>query len=120
MKLQLPVSIEEKYRYIVEILGSSLKPFNQLRPRERDVIGLLYYYNYKHRDIPEAYRDTITFGADVKKEIAAKLDNMSMDNLYNILLELRKKDIIIGESFNQKYLKPIQDIDSITFEFITK
>lgn len=120
MKLQLPVSIEEKYRYIVEILGSSLKPFNQLRPREKDVIGLLYYYNYKHKDIPEAYRDTITFGAEVKKKIAAKLDGMSMDNLYNILLELRKKDIIIGESFNQKYLKPIEDINSITFEFIVK
>ena len=119
MKLQLPVSTEEKYRYIVDILGSTTKPFNTLRPRERDVLGLLYYYNYKHRDIPENYRDTITFSADIKKEIALKLDNLSMDNLYNIFLELRKKNILIGDTFNKQYLKPIENINSITFEFIT-
>ena len=53
MKLQLPVTTEEKYRYIIEIIGSTLAPFNQLRPREKDVLALLYYYNFKHKDIPE-------------------------------------------------------------------
>ena len=119
MKLQLPVSTEEKYRYIIDILGSSLKPFNTLRPREKDVLALLYYYNYKHRDVPEAYRDTITFSADTKKEIAHKLDDMSMDNLYNILLELRKKNLIVGDGFKKRYLTPLENISSITFEFIT-
>lgn len=118
MKLQLPVTTEEKYRYIVEIIGSTLAPFNQLRPREKDVLALLYYYNFKHKDIPEEYRDTITFSSEVKKDIALKLDGMSMDNLYNILLVLRKKNLIIGETFNKTYLKAIENIDSITFEFI--
>jgi len=118
MKLPIKVSVEEKYRWVVKILGSSLSPFNKLRPREQDVLGLLYYYNFKHKDVPEQYRDTITFSSDTKKEIASKLD-ISMDNLYNILLVLRDYGIIGKDEFVPKYIKPIENIDSITFEFIS-
>jgi hypothetical protein len=83
--------------------------------QEINVLSEFYTFNHTYKDIPENQRNILMFHSDNKKVIAEKL-GVSMDNIYNIVLSLRKKGFILKGSLNPKYL--IKDISNINFIFV--
>ena len=126
--MELPIKVDKKakFRWIIEVISGQAKPrltpFCNLRPREKDVLALLYYYKNELKSVPEEYRNTILFSADTKKRICEDLkndefpDGISIDNLYNILMALKKHGLL--QSNPEKLTYPISDMDSIVFKFI--
>ena len=119
MEIPIKVDGKEKFRWLVEVLSGQvtprLIPFCNLRPREKDVLALLYYYNNEYSNIPIEYRSTILFGAETKKKIAEDLKGITLDNIYNIMMALKKNGFIEGKPEQLKYILP--DTDYITFKF---
>ena len=116
MELPITVTKEQKFMWIVEILGSTIQPFKSLRPKEREVLAQLYYYNTIHQNVPEEYRSKVTFSKETKQLICDRL-GITVDNLYNIMVVLRKKNLLTKEpeGFNKKVL--ITDTNTLTFNF---
>lgn len=119
MELSIKVNKKAKFRWIVELLSGQAEPriipFSNLRPREKDVLALLYYYNSEYSNIPIEYRSTILFGAETKKKIAEDLKGITLDNIYNIMMALKKQGFIVGKPEKLMYLLP--NTDHITFKF---
>lgn len=112
MKLNIPVTEDNKYYSILRIL-KFIKPFSELRNRELQVFAeLLTVYN-KYRNLPESDRNKLTFDYDVRVAIADKYD-ISIDGVYNIMMSLRKKGLIESKSIKAPY--NIGDINEITFK----
>jgi len=116
MELTANVTKEQKFMWIVEVLGSVTTPFNLLRLKERQVLAQLYYHNTLHNDVPKEYRDKITFDKETKQLICDRL-NITMENLYNIMVVLRKKKLLQKEpvGFNPKFI--IEDTNNLTLNF---
>lgn len=104
---------EGAFRQMIEILSTTNKTFHSLRPREKDLLSQLYYYNWLYKDLPDDDRDSIVFSANTKSKICSRM-GISMDNLYNISLQLRSKKLIGDNVFIKK---PIM-LDNITFQII--
>ena len=126
MELPIKVNKKAKFRWIVEAISGQanprITPFCNLRPREKDVLALLYYYNNELASVPEEYRGTILFSADTKRKICEDLvseenpEGISVDNLYNIMMALKKNGLIKDKPERLAY--PLQDMQSITFKFV--
>lgn len=126
--MEIPVKVDKKtkFRWIIEVISGQISPrlipFCNLRSREKDVLALLYYYNNELNNIPAEYKGTILFSADTKKKICEDLkdknnpEGLSMDNFYNIVMALKKQNLINTDTNTLTY--PIEDISSITFRFI--
>lgn len=121
MEIKLKLSEHQKYLAILQILSNltnpKIKPFCDLRNRELEVYAiLLYFYNEKYKDIPETERNQLIFSYDARVEISTRLDNLSMDTVYNLFMDLRKKGLITKKNLTTKYIVP--SMSELTFKFI--
>ena len=121
--MEIKIKREEHLRYltILQVLSSmtnpSIKPFNSMRNRELEVFAiLLYYYNEKYASIPEQERNQLMFSYDARVDIAKRLDNLSMDIVYNLMMSLRKKGLVTKKSLVKDYIIP--KTDNFTLKFI--
>jgi len=115
MELKIKVDKLQKFRWVIELLSGSVSPFNKLRPKEKDVLALLYFKYNELLNIPEEHRDTIIFSSQCKKDICNEI-KISNDNLYNIFAELKSKGILEKNFLVRKYI--IKDENTLTFRFI--
>ena len=115
MELKIKVDKLQKFRWIIELLSGSVSPFNKLRPKEKDVLAMLYYKYNELASYPDEDRDTLIFSSKYKKEICNKIE-ISSDNLYNIFAELKSKGIIEKEYLVRNYI--IKNDNVLTFRFI--
>lgn len=124
MDLKIPVktTAEDKFLKLLEVL-KLIAPFNQLRPRERQVYAELLYYNEKYKALPEKDRNALIFGYNTKESIALKY-KISKDVVYNLMKELKHKGLITGREINKELIEfndgkwALADIKSITFKFL--
>lgn len=122
-KITRNIDITEENKYLVFIdLLSIYNPYSLLRKREKQVFAMLLeiYNKYPNLDIVD--RNKLTIGYDSRQAISDKL-NVSKFVVYNIMTELKEKQIIIESETGHDIINPkyaIPDLDSITFNFITK
>lgn len=117
MNIPIRVTKETKFKWIVEIM-SCMQPFKSLRPREKEAVARLMELTYELKSIPKEQRGLLIFHQDNKKRIADAM-GMTIENYYNLILSLRKKEIIDDYGILDKYCIPfMNDISSITFKFI--
>ena len=95
-ELELKISckkLEDRVNFLVEF--TSL--FKKFRPKEKDVLKLLLYYQITHNyDILMDY--------NIKLQVRERL-GISEFNLNNLITSLRKKDVIVGNSIKPYYIK---------------
>lgn len=114
LKISIPVTSDNKFLAIVQILSRVSKPFSNLRPREIQVYAELLAYNHKWKDLPEKERNKLIFDYDTRLAIAEKLD-MKIHTLYTLMKRLKENEILIDDSINKKYTIP--ELESLTFIF---
>jgi hypothetical protein len=116
MEIKIPVTPETKFKWLVEIT-SCMAPFNALRPREKEGIAKLLELHYKLKDIPKEQRGLLIFHKDNMKKMADEM-SMTIDNFYNLKLELKKKGLVDDYGIIDKYCNPfMNDISNINFKF---
>lgn len=87
-----------------------------MRNRELEVFAiLLYYYNEKYASIPEQERNQLIFSYDARVDIAKRLDNLSMDIVYNLMMDLRKRGLITKKNLVKEYIIPKEDHFTVKF-----
>lgn len=117
MNIPIKVDKETKFKWIVEIM-SCMQPFKSLRPREKEAVARLLELTYELKTIPKEQRSLLIFHQDNKKRIAEAM-GMTIENYYNLILALRKKEIVDEYGIVDKYCLPfMNDIPFITFKFI--
>ena len=110
LNLRVPVGTKNKYVFILDIIGSISSPFNQLRNKERELFSWFLHYNDKYDSIP--LEDRYALIISKKKEISDLME-ISVDNFYNIVMNLKKKKLLLESGINPRYI--IGNIDKITF-----
>jgi DNA-binding transcriptional ArsR family regulator len=120
MELKLNLKEDKKYLEILRILSNiknpEIAPFNSLRNRELEVLAvLLFFFNEKYKDIPEEKRNILIFSYESRQEISERLGDISIDTVYNIMMDLRKKGIIEKRSINNKVIIP--NVTSFSLNF---
>ncbi len=113
MKFPIHTTPENKYTMLLEVL-KLVSPFHILRPRERQVYAELLYYNDKYKDLKPEDRNRLIFDYATREDIAQKY-GISKDVVYNIMKELKQKNVITGKEISPKWLLP--EINSVTFVF---
>jgi len=116
MSLNIKIRTTERqyFRQVLNILRG-FDPFSSCQPRELDVLGELYYWNYYYKDIPEDSRGKLIFDYDTKRSIADYL-NIDSAVLDNSLSALRRKNLIVGRKIHKTF--NIEFGKSLVFEFI--
>lgn len=118
MVFTVKVKDEQKYYWLMEVLGC-MQPFKTLRHREKEVLAELLKVSVENKNLSKEQRGLIVFHHSTKERIAKKV-GITIDNLYNVILSLRKKGILDDSGIVDKYYIPFtQDIDSITFKFVS-
>lgn len=124
MEFKIPISKEEKYNWIIDIM-SCLKPFSELRPREREVLAEIYRLNEELSNIPDEQRSLLLAHSENKKKMAVRVGEtgITVDSFYNIVMALKKKGMLEGErneiSIPKIYIDRLtKNNDSIKFNFI--
>lgn len=104
MKIKLKSTPINKYIWSLKILNVFKYPYTELRLREIEVYGhLLYYYNqYSNSSINEDDINALIFSKKNKQEICNNL-NITMDNLYNMLVKFRKLGLIKDNKLKQTF-----------------
>jgi hypothetical protein len=120
MEISLNGKEYKKYLITLRILSSlkepEIKPFSELRNRELEVLAILMWmYNERYANIPEEDRNKLIFSYDGRIQISTMLGDISVEIVYNIMMSLRKKNIIDKREFNKKYLIKKQDFFKINF-----
>jgi hypothetical protein len=120
MEISLNGKEYKKYLITLRILSSlkepEIKPFSELRNRELEVLAILMWmYNERYANIPEEDRNKLIFSYDGRIQISIMLGDISVEIVYNIMMSLRKKNIIDKREFNKKYLIKKQDFFKINF-----
>jgi len=80
---------------IMVVLGG-IPPFEELSPREKELLGHLLYYNYKYRSIDEDLRCKLIFDYDTRLDIRSKM-GISEFNFNNLKTSLTSKGLISGK-----------------------
>lgn len=121
--MEITLNQEKHLRYftIMKVLGSipnpSIRPFNVLRHRELEVFAVLVYmYNETLAHLPEKERFEKIFSYETRTEISSLLDNISMDSVYNIMMNLRKHGLITKKQLVKGYILPKTSYLKINFE----
>ena len=110
INLRIPIKEgDNKYYVILQILGI-ISPFNSLRPKEKELFAWLLYFNNLYLTI--SVEDRFTLIMSKKKEISEEM-GISVDNFYNIIMNLKKKNLLLDNQINPTYI--IGDIDKINF-----
>jgi len=119
MELRVPVNSNTKWIIIMQILDC-VQPFKSLRPRELETLAKLLQLTHELKNLTKEQRGLVIFHHTTKEKIAEEF-GITIDNFYNILLSLRKKDLIDDYGVVDKIAKPFmeQDITEITFKFVT-
>ena len=120
MELNLTQKDYHKYLTILQILTNltkpSIQPFNVLRNRELEVFAiLLFLYNNKYAELDPEQRNMLIFSYKTRVEIGRMLDNISLDSVYNIMMNLRKHSLITKDCINPQYILPNSDFFKINF-----
>lgn len=114
MRIQVKTTELGKYIWVIKVMAlTKNSPFAQLRQREIEVLAYLYMLYNRYQTLSEVDRLRLTFSKEAKKEIGTTL-GITTDNLYNILVNLRKLEILEGETIKIR----IPNVNSVRIEFI--
>ncbi|MBD3256569.1 MAG: hypothetical protein GF383_15850 [Candidatus Lokiarchaeota archaeon] len=103
----------DKFFFMLNLFGS-LKPYNTLNNREKQVFAELMYYNEQLKDLDERKRNVLIFDYDTRQEIANKYD-LSIASVYNIMSSLKKKGFLGKSYLVDRYL--FKDEEQIIIQF---
>ena len=95
-QVKIPPIITDRgnfFRVYIELL-KTLKPFNTMRPKERDMVAFIMYYKDKYKNLPNNQRDALIFSKEGRQQIAKDL-NISISTFYNMLKAIRSKGILL-------------------------
>lgn len=110
--------VNNYYRVVLEMM-SFIKPFSDMRPRQKDVYAELLKVHEKYQNYPVKERNKLIFDKDTYNDIATKLET-TKEVVTNVLSELRNLGFIVKEEgieiINSKRLLP--RVDLIGFNFI--
>lgn len=107
------LSGSKKYLLLLEMFGW-MKPLNTLSPREKQVMSIIMYYYNKYELLPEPERNRLIFDYETRQVIADEL-GVTKQVVYNLILALKKKNIIKENEVEPKYMFPNLDKLIITF-----
>jgi hypothetical protein len=96
MKIPIKTDIGKFFRQLVGLL-SSIKPINDLRPREQDVLAEIMNQNYRLKDIKHELRHVVIFSTENRRTMCSNL-GISEDTLNNNLSILRKVGVITKDN----------------------
>lgn len=102
MKIHIKADIIHKYIWALKVLSLMKPPYNELRPREIEVLAYLLASFNQYSSIGEEEANSLVFSKKNKKDISNKL-GISMDNLYNTLVNLRKLGFITDNKLNNPF-----------------
>lgn len=100
MELKIPIKGSERFLLMLNMF-SSLKPFNKLNNREKQVYSELLYVDYELKNLDEGKRNKLIFDYDTRREIGQKL-GISTSSVYNIMSTLKKKGFIGSRTLDRK------------------
>lgn len=90
---------------------------DKLTESELDVMSKLLYIDYLYSHHSREKRNIIIFHSETKKRIRESLNNMSKQTFNNILLKLRKKNLITLDSINITIPRIVDNKFSINITF---
>ena len=108
MKIPIKSNEQKYFRQVLEFL-SPLTPFDQITTREKDVLAMLLYHNYRLGDLPKEERDALVFSKATREKIRKSLI-ITKPSFDNQLAALRRKGFITYSSIVPKF--EIKNIDS--------
>ena len=106
------IAKENPFLIIVELLDK-IPPFTLLRSKEKELFAWLLYYNDLYLSIPIEERYILIHN---KKNVIAEKMNISIDNYYNIIATLKKKNLILEDKLNPRYT--ISSVDKVIFTLV--
>ena len=116
MAITLTTTKEKRFRTLLEIY-SVVSPYSKLRPREKDVLAVLYELNYKYSHLPIEQRELLIFHKSSRKQVA-EASGMTIVVFYNIVKDLTKKGILGKDCFIQKFI--INNTDEVVYKLQEK
>jgi|GEM_PF-3106387 len=118
MKLQIKVNNELDFFKKLLMILSDTRPVSLLRPRERELLAYLLYYNNKYKDRDVEEREKLVFHKSTLIDICEAMD-IDMQTFYNNKSHLKNKKILtdgyLSKFFINLYYK---NNFSITFNLI--
>ena len=87
-----------------------LRPFHNLTDREIDVVVsfLKYRYDLSKKISDKEILNKVLMGEDIKRQIREE-NNISLQHFQVIMGKLRKKNVIIDNKINPKFIPNIQE-----------
>ena len=111
-EFKLPIPKDERYIFLIKLLGTFIDEYKVLSDREIEVLAELYKLHDKYINVPEEDKGKLIFHADNKKDIAEKV-GITLFNLHNVIGSLTKK----GFRDELGLPKVIPMMDSVTIKF---
>lgn len=104
--VRIPCSLDKdffKYWFVF------LRPFHNLTDREIDVVVsfLKYRFDLSHKISDKEILNKVLMGEDIKRQIREE-NNISLQHFQVIMGKLRKKNVIIDNKLNPKFIPNIQ------------
>lgn len=117
MDIKIPTTRKKYFRQMIELLDF-MPPFDGLAKREKDLFGLILYYNWylaaSEKMVKHSDRMEELFSTKTKADIRLDMD-VSKEGLNNLYCSLRKKGLLTYDSIVKDYL--LLPDRSITFHF---
>lgn len=111
MRMQIKAGELDRYIWTIKVIGLAKPPFTVLRQREIEVYAYLNMVYNKYSNLGEVEANSLTFSKKVKKEICDHF-GITMENFYNILVNLRRYGLIGEEELKVK-IKPTDTINIV-------
>ena len=93
MTIPLNSNLEEMFEKYLNIINPMLSA-KKLKPLELRVLAKLLYAKYSFKHLSKKELEKLLFSSQLKKNIRTSVENISEASYNNIILSLRKKEII--------------------------
>lgn len=118
MIIPILTSHDKFYSQLVSLF-SNFAPIKSLSNREKSLLIEILNQNYKYRSIPEESRYIVIFSTE-NRIIMAKNIGISVDALYVLLSNIRKKGAITSDNRIPAFLAKIVPEDTFEFTILFK
>lgn len=118
--MEFKIKSKNKLDFFVKVLtiASLVDPISKLRPKERELLAHLLYYNNKYKDLDLEERASLIFHKTTRIDIQVSM-NIDQQTFYNLKSELKKKGIINNEYLTKGFISLYyKDSFNINFIFI--
>lgn len=120
MKLQVKVSDELDYFVKLITILSTVRPIKDLRPKERQLLAYLLFYNNKYKQLDVEERAVLVFSKETRLDIC-EATGMDQQTFYNNKSQLKIKGILNDDYLTKLFINLYYQTDyNIIFNLKTE